>query len=358
MDNISEPPQRSGGIDFDQSDVRAEDLVGRDKFEFNLPEIPRKGCYAQLSKNIKFVVSLGVLLLLIYAVFQQLNRPSVSEQTPTPTAVETATPTGTPEPLTTPTVEAQGPLPGTQTPEPPFGRATSVVRPETRTPVVVTATLTPVVAASPTTRRVVATVTPGTIGPSTPVVRPPTPTPRRTPTPVPTTAVPSPRPLPTVTPRPPTPTPNPCLSAAVRLGPVARLVTEGDTFTASVLISCAVNLAGYQIELRFDPAVVVVRGVDNGGFLGSAGGSVFAPDPAMDNSAGIATISAIVLRPGPYPSGSGTLASFSLKAVGPGSTDLDVGVSLSDVNGESIPVSVTDGAVVVQPQATAVPSEP
>lgn len=359
MDNIAEPPRRSGGIDFDQSDVQAEDLIGRDKFEFNLPEIPRKGCYAQLSKNIKFVVSLGVILFLIYAVFQQLNRPSVSEQTPTPTAVETATPTTTPEPITTPTVDDQQSLLQTMTAAAPSGRGTPVVDAETGTPIVeVTATSMAALIGSPTPtktlRSVRVTATQSAVPSSTPVVRPPTPTSRPTPTPLPPT--PSPAPPPRPTPRPATP--NPCLSASVRLGPVAQLATQGDVFTISVLISCAVDLAGYQVELRFDPAIVVVRDASNGGLLASTGGSVFVAGPEVDNSAGIATIGAIVLRPGPYPSGSGTLASFSFEAMSSGSTDLDADVSLSDVNGQAIPVGVTGAAVVVQAEATTVPNSP
>ena len=361
MDNMVEPPERSGGIDFDQSDVQAEDLIGRDKFEINLPEIPRKGCYAQLSKNVKFVVSLGVLLFLIYAVFQQLNRQNVSEQTPTPTAVVTATPTGTPEPATTPTVDDPRSLLETVTPVAPFGRATTVSETGAGTPAaeVTTTSVTALIGSptptrTPTSRPVPATTTRSAAGPNTPVVRPPTPTPRPTPTPEPPT--PTPKPAPKPTPRPPTP--NPCPSASVRLGPVAQLATMGDRFTVSVLVSCAVNLAGYQVELRFDPAVVAVRSASNGGFLASAGGSVFVAGTEVDNSAGTATIGAIVLRPGPYPTGSGTLASFSLEAVQVGTTDLDAGVSLSDLNGQGIAVSVSGAAVVVQANATAIPSSP
>ena len=361
MDNVAEPPERSGGIDFDQSDVQAEDLIGRDKFEINLPEIPRKGCYAQLSKNVKFVVSLGVLLFLIYAVFQQLNRQNVSEQTPTPTAVATATPTGTPEPETTPTVDDQRSLLESVTPAAPSGRGTTVVEAETSTPAVEGTTTSvaaltgsPSPTRTPTARAVPATTTRSAARPNTPVVRPPTPTPRPTPTPLPPTATPAPALKPT--PRPPTP--NPCPSASVRLGPVAQLAATGDRFTISVLVSCAVNLAGYQIELRFDPAIVAVRSVSNGGFLAGAGGSVFVAGPEVDNSAGKATIGAIVLRPGPYPTGSGTLASFSLEAIQVGSTDLDAGVSLSNLNGQGIPVSVSGAAVVVQANATAIPSSP
>ncbi|MFQ5340326.1 MAG: hypothetical protein ACE5F6_02135 [Anaerolineae bacterium] len=361
MDNIPEPPERSGGIDFDQSDVQAEDLIGRDKFEINLPEIPRKGCYAQLSKNVKFVVSLGVLLFLIYAVFQQLNRQNVSEQTPTPTAAVTETPTGTPEPETTPTVDDQRSLLQTMTPAAPSGRGTAVVEAETATPAaevtmtfVAALTGSPASTGTPTSRPVPATTTRSAAGPNTPVVRPPTPTPRPTPTSVP----PTPRPAPTLTPTPRPPTPNPCPSASVRLGPVAQLATVGDRFTVSVLVSCAVDLAGYQVELRFDPAVVAVRSVSNGGFLAGAGGSVFVAGPEVDNSAGTATIGAIVLRPGPYPTGSGMLASFSLEAIRAGSTELDAGVSLSDLNGQGIPVSVSGAAVVVQANATAIPSSP
>ncbi|RME44473.1 MAG: hypothetical protein D6791_13075 [Chloroflexi bacterium] len=359
MDNMLEPLDRSGGIDFDQSEVQAQDIIGRDKIELILPEIPRKGCYAQLSKNIKFVVSLGVLLFLIYGVFQQLRQPSVSQQTPTPTTVQTPTPTRTPEPVTTPTAGDRRVVQPTMTPVPPGGGAVTAVSPVQESPVVLSVTPSATVTVSPsptathtaTVKRHVAaaTATPEKPPRVAPVVRPPTPTVRPTPTPI---------PKPTATPRPPTPTPNPCPSATVRVGPAAKLVKVGDVFTVNVRISCAVKLAGYQVELRFDPAVVSVRSVGDGGFLGSGGGATFVAGPDVNNGAGKATIGAVVLRPGPFPSGSGTLASFTLEAVGPGSTDLGLGVSLSDVNGQPVPAGASSGAVIVEPPSTEATTTP
>lgn len=356
MDNVPGPPTRSGGIDVENSDVQAQDFIGRDKIEFNLPPIVRRGCYAQLSEHIKFAVFLGIILLLIYAVFKT-NSLRVARQTPTPTVAETATPVVTLEPEATPAADDGRLLLETVPAAPPLGGTRTVVRPAEETPTV-TATASRVASATPTptARRVAVTATLKVPSASTPVVRPPTPTPHWTPTPVP--ATPTPKPHPTSTPRPPTPTPNPCPSASVRLGPVAKLVTEGDTFTVSALVSCAVNVAGYQVKLRYDPSVVVVRRVNNGGFLASAGGSVFVAGPNIDNDAGSATIGGIVLRPGPYPSGSGTLAVFTLEAVGPGSTALELSASLSDVNGRAIPTGVTGGAAVVQARSTATPGSP
>lgn len=348
MNDLPEPPQRSGGIDFDRSDVQAQDVIGRDKIELNLPPLMRKGCYVQLSENIRLALFLGVLLILIYSVFRQLDQANVSQQTPTPTAVETATPTATPEPVTTPTAEGQLPVLPTVTQGPAQRPTNTVARSGGVTPTGPSGVVPPTHAPPE--------VTPTGAQVLTPVVRPPTPTPRATPTPLPT-ASPRPRPSPTPSPRPATPTPA-CPSAAARLGPVAKLATVGDRFTVSVRVSCAVNVAGYQVELRFDPAVVVVRKVEDAGFLSNQGGSVFVTRPDVDNNAGKATLGAVVVRPGPYAGGSGTLATFELEAVGVGSTDLDLNVSLSNTNAEAIPVSVTDGGVVVQPRATATPASP
>jgi hypothetical protein len=119
-----------------------------------------------------------------------------------------------------------------------------------------------------------------------------------------------------------------------------------------------VDLAGYQVELRFDPAVVTVRRVDDAGFLAGAGGSMFVIGPDVNNGAGKATIGAVVLHPGPYPGGAGTLATFTLEAVGLGSTDLELGISLSNADAQGMPVSVAGGAVIVQPPAPIGPNEP
>lgn len=362
MDKTSEPPERSGGVNFDQSDAHAQDVIGRDKIELNLPPIARKGCYAQLSENIRFAVFLGVLLFLIYAFFETNLPMLLREPTPTPTAMEvaTATLTMTPEPEATAT--GDGPAVET-TPSLSQERTATVVSPTEGTPVPessVTSGPTVIISPTPTptARQATATPTRSTAGSLTPAPRPPTPTPRPTPTPLSPTPVSGPPPSPTPTPPPPTPTPSPppaCSSTAVRLGPMAQVVTIGDKFFVSARVSCAVDLAGYQVTLSFDPSVVVVQSVDDGGFLASAGGSVFVAGPDIDNNAGSATIGVTVLRPGPYPDGSGTLATIALQAVGRGSSELDLSVGLSDVNGRSIPVDVTGGAAIVQPRPTATP---
>ena len=130
---------------------------------------------------------------------------------------------------------------------------------------------------------------------------------------------------------------------------MVNVVTVGDVFSISAHLSCAENVAGYQVELHFDPSVISVKSVDNGGFLASAGGQVFIANRGADDGAGKAVIVAVVLGPGPYPSGSGTLATFTIEAISPGSTDLGLDVRLSDVGATAIPVNVTGGSVIVQP---------
>ncbi|MBS1252262.1 MAG: hypothetical protein MAG451_01300 [Anaerolineales bacterium] len=347
MKDTSELPERSGGIDFDHSDAQAQDVVGRDKIELNLPPILRRGCYAQLAENVKITVVLGALLLLIYAFFQT-NLPRVNQATPTPTISATATPTATPQPPATPVED--GERERTATAAPPSGGVATAVNPNEGTPLVVE---TPEPASTPVSGRV--TATPTLTPESAPIPRPATPTSRPTPTPAPPT--PSPRPAPTNTLRPATPMPD-CPSTSVRLGPVAKLVRVGDVFTMSARVSCAKELAGYQVELSFDPSVVIVQRVDSGGFMASAGGSAFVAGPDVNNDAGTASIGAVVLRPGPYPYGSGTLASFTLKAVAEGSSDLGLSASLSNASAQPVPLDVSGAAVVVKPASTPTPTPP
>lgn len=361
MNETSESSERSGGVDFDQSDVQAQDVIGRDKIELNLPPIARKGCYAQFAENIRFAIFLGGLLLMIYAFFQY-SLPRVTQETPTPTITDTptATPTATPQPATTPQGDEPPATGPTVTAQAPVVIATPV-NPTEGTPLAVptaspTATVT-VVPAQPRPR-VPATATQDTFSVPTPRPRPPTPTWRPTPTPVPPTPTPSPRPSPTRTPRPPSPTPAACNTATVRLGPVAKLATVGDTFTISARISCAVDLAGYQISLSYDPSVVVVQSASNAGFLSGAGGSVFVAGPDIDNGAGKVNIGAVVLRPGPFASGGGTLARFTMEAVGAGSTEVDLGVDLSNSSAQPQSVSASGGGVIVQAKSTATPASP
>lgn len=345
-----EPPERSGGVDFgEESQVQVQgDVAGRDKIDrvdIHLPPPPRKGCYAQVAENVKFALFLGLVLIAIGVVFRA-NLSLLRPGTPTPTVTSTVevtsvpalviTPTGTPK---TPTVEATPTRSGGLPPEALTATASRGGTPRFRV--------------TPTADR----RTPPTVRPSATPTRTPTPsatplptraaTPTSSPTPIP--RPPSPTPLP---PRPPTPLP---CTASAQIVPSGKTVTLGEVFSLSVSVSCVNELATYRVEVRFDPAVLTAEDMTDGGFLGSAGGTVFISSPSIDNNGGRTTLGAAITSSGPYPSGSGTLASVVLRAVDLGNSGIGLSVELSDRNGRALPVSTAGGSVQVVPLPTPTP---
>jgi hypothetical protein len=131
------------------------------------------------------------------------------------------------------------------------------------------------------------------------------------------------------------------------------VVSIGQAFTVGVVVSCVTNLAAYQVEARFNPAVLTAEDITNGGFLGSSGGTVSVFSKRIE--VGSVTLGAAITGGGPYPSGSGTLVNIVLRAVDLGTSTIDLSVQLSDRDGKAIPVSVADGSVEVVPRPTPAP---
>ena len=341
MDQPSQPPERSGGIDFKESEIEAQDIIGRDKVEIHLPAQQRRGCYLQLAENVKLAIFLSLILLIVAGIFY-VNLPVLKPGTPTVTPSPTATVQSTPSPMPTPTAPPSSPTPrspaGDRTPLPatviPPGKVATVLVTPTASPATPTPTVSP--SATPTRTIRPPSPTPTPTRPST-ATRPPSPTPRP----------PSPTPRPTRE-----PTPVPC-AAVASLSPASKVVSIGQALTVSVDLSCVTNLAAYQVEARFNPAVLTAEDITDGGFLGSGGGAVSVFSKRIE--VGSAALGAAITGGGPYPSGSGTLVNIVLRALDLGTTTIDLSVQLSDRDGKAIPVSVADGSVEVVPKPTPTP---
>ena len=133
----------------------------------------------------------------------------------------------------------------------------------------------------------------------------------------------------------------------VRLDPQNSTVGLGDTFTVTVMVDDALDLGSFQFDLVYDPSVIWVDDVTLGDFLGSTGRSVVSLIK-MNNGAGTTTFGAFSFGDQPGPDGSGALALVRLKAVGPGSSPLDLqGVQLTDTKANPQTPTVEDGTVTV-----------
>jgi len=136
--------------------------------------------------------------------------------------------------------------------------------------------------------------------------------------------------------------------ATVRISPVTSSAGVGDVFTVQVMIDGASDLGAYEFKMNFNPSVVNVLDVVDGSFLGSTGRTPIPLVKSIDNTAGTLAFGAVSIGTDPGPSGTGTLATITLKAMGAGSTPLDLfGVKVSNTQGVEQSVTVQDGTVLV-----------
>ncbi len=125
----------------------------------------------------------------------------------------------------------------------------------------------------------------------------------------------------------------------------------GDTFTLRLSAKDVADLAGWQSDIAFDPAVLEAIEVNEGDFLKAKGGDTFFPGGTIDNAAG-KIIGLSTARFGDGVSGSGTLLSitFTAKATGEARVTFDnffAGSGSGDVlssEGPQIVITVEDRA--------------
>lgn len=141
-------------------------------------------------------------------------------------------------------------------------------------------------------------------------------------------------------------------------------VSPGDEFTVDVQVHDVLDLYGFDIRLTFDGALLGAEELVAGGVLPSA---VFEAERTLDNDAGQATYVVTFMPPSLPFTGSGVLAKITFRALSPGSSELGISALLANTSAESIPVSVSNGSVVIggaeptpsltlPPAATATPS--
>jgi len=134
----------------------------------------------------------------------------------------------------------------------------------------------------------------------------------------------------------------------VRPDPADSMVAVGSTFTVTVMIDEAVDLGAFQFDLRYTPSIVQVEAITLGGFLGSSGRTAAPAGPRIDNGTGLASFAGFSFGTQPGPNGSGALALVRLRAVGAGSSLLDLDkVQVLDIQVNSYVSTAEDGRVTV-----------
>ena len=122
-----------------------------------------------------------------------------------------------------------------------------------------------------------------------------------------------------------------------------------DTFTLDISAETVFDMAGWQFDIAFDPAVLEVINVSEGDFLKTDGGTTFFQGGSIDNANGkITGLSAIRLSD-PGVSGTGLLLQVRFKAKSAGETELTLhNFQFGDITGESFPAGPHQTRIVVE----------
>ena len=128
-------------------------------------------------------------------------------------------------------------------------------------------------------------------------------------------------------------------------------IHTGDTFTLNIRAENVTDLAGWQFDITFDPAILEAINVSEGDFLKADGGTTFFHGGSIDNAAGkITGLNAAKLSTQGV-SGTGTLLQMRFKAKSAGETELALHkFQFGSATGDSIPAGPHQITIVVEGQ--------
>jgi general secretion pathway protein D len=136
--------------------------------------------------------------------------------------------------------------------------------------------------------------------------------------------------------------------AQLRFEPQTATLRMGESKKIAVVVDGARDLFSVPMLVQYDPAVLSVEEVRNGGFL-SGGTQEVAVVERLDNQRGEAIISASRQPNTPGVDGTGTLIELSIKGVGPGSSKLAV-VQVNARNSKLRPLSLVSSEAIIRVQ--------
>ena len=133
--------------------------------------------------------------------------------------------------------------------------------------------------------------------------------------------------------------------------PTINPVSVGDTFTLSLVVEDIVDLAGWQLDIAFNPAVLKAVSVSEDDFLARGSGSTFFASGNINNTTGeITEITAAFIGTGGI-SGTGALLEIAFEARAPGEGRLRLdNVRLGDPNQNSIPHEIVINPFIFKPR--------
>jgi hypothetical protein len=134
----------------------------------------------------------------------------------------------------------------------------------------------------------------------------------------------------------------------LRFDPPATTVKPGDTVTIGLAVDNVQDLYSIPLIFQYDPAVIQIEEVRNGGFL-SGGTQEIAIVERVDKEHGQAVVSATRQPNTPGVNGSGTLLGIIIRGVGPGSSSLQV-VQVSARDSQQRTIQLVSGEATVKVQ--------
>jgi Cohesin domain/PEP-CTERM motif len=145
-------------------------------------------------------------------------------------------------------------------------------------------------------------------------------------------------------------------SPIVSIEPASNAVVTGSSFFLDVNITGVTDLFSFSFDLSYDPALLAVNEVVEGGFLPSAGGTFFsAGDPPAGGS--VTNIFDVLLGAFPGVDGDGTLARINFTALAAGVSTVSLSnLFMLDSTVSGISASTLDASVTASvPTASPIP---
>jgi general secretion pathway protein D len=154
-----------------------------------------------------------------------------------------------------------------------------------------------------------------------------------------------------------TPVPAPAPSAApssesqntmLRFEPASVTLKPGQTTTIGIAVQNVQDLYSIPLLLQYNPAVISIEDVRQGGFL-SGGTQQVAIVERVDKERGQAIVSATRMPNTPGVSGSGTLVGIVVKGIAPGNSKISI-VQVNAKDSQQRPIQLVTGEAAVQVQ--------
>ena len=127
----------------------------------------------------------------------------------------------------------------------------------------------------------------------------------------------------------------------------------GDTFTLNIRAENVTDLAGWQFDITFDPAILEAINVSEGDFLKIDGGSTFFQGGSIDNATGKITGLSAARLSAQGVTGTGTLLQVRFKAKSAGETELALQkFQFGSATGDTIPAGPHEIRITVEERLT------